>query len=240
MKVRLWKGGIGVGLAAITAAAMAWQAAQKLYVNGSVASEDLRVIDGRSYVPLADVAKALNMTVQKKDDGYDLVKAGGAGEVGDKNAGKMGDEIFTGQWRFRLLKVTHAPTYHMRLSKLQAGKDLAAKDGFEYIVADCRIKNGRPERDELVFDNWDGNNTALTDANEQSYQPLAYDVTEDETAPDGTHFLPGAAINFALVFEVPKGTEAKNLIFTAIRYGFRSTGDQKSTKPDTIRVSLGG
>lgn len=222
----------------VCGAAFAWQESKKLYLNGQVASTDLRIIDGRSYVPVADVAKALDFTIQKREDGYELVKSGGAGQIANGNKGKLGDEIFTGQWRFKVQSIDHAKHYDVKYSTYSYQRSFDAKDGFEYVVLNCQVKNGRTEKDELVFGKWEGSNTALTDATEQAYEPAFVDVKETEGAPVGVSFIPGSAINFVLVFEVPAGTKVKDLIFTAIRYQYRAKSEQDKVKPTDIRVSV--
>ena len=63
---------LGVGAAALA------QSGKSLILNGQVASHDVRLIDGRPYVPLADVARALGQTVVTRAGGYEITSAGGA------------------------------------------------------------------------------------------------------------------------------------------------------------------
>jgi hypothetical protein len=229
-----------VGAAAISAVALAAQAGKALYINGTKASSDVRTINGKVYVPLNDVAKALGMTVQPKSGGYEMIKAGGAGQIANKNVGNLGEEIFTGKWRFTALSVEHVQNYTPQYAPKDAWRILEAKDGEELIVVKCRVKNGTAKKDELVFANWEDSNTALTDMDEQSYQPTTYgfDLKADESSPDGANLLPGAAVNFNLIFRVPAGTREKDLVFTAIRYDMRGKLDQKKDPPQDIRVHL--
>ncbi len=222
----------------VCALAAAWQESKKLYLNGQVASSDLRIIDGKSYVPVTDVAKALDLTIQKRDDGYELVKGGGAGQIANSSTGKIGSEVFTGQWRFKVQSMERSKHYDVKYSTYSYRRTYDPKDGFEFVVLSCQVKNGRTEKDELVLGKWDGNNTALTDSAEQTYEPTFYDVKETEGSPTGVSFLPGSAINFVLVFEVPVGTKVKDLVFTAIRYQYRGKFDQDKVKPTDIRVAL--
>jgi hypothetical protein len=228
------------GAVALSAVAFAWQAGKALYINGVKASGDLKTINGKVYAPINDVAKALGMTVQAKAGGYEMIKAGGAGQIANKNVGSIGEEIFTGKWRFTAVRVEHVQTYTPQYAPKDAWRILEAKDGEELIVVKCRIKNGTAKKDELVFGKWDGNNTALTDMDEQSYEPTTYgfDLRADESSPDGANLLPGAAVNFNLIFRVPQGTQEKDLVFTAIRYDMRGKLDQKKDPPQDIRVNL--
>lgn len=224
---------------ALAAAALAAQTGLRLVVNGKVASSDVRVIGGKAYVPLADVARALDMTVAKSAAGYAMERGGGANQL-TGFTGKMGTEVFTGKWRFTVLDWQRVDAYKPKLVQMHSWEnEYEAKSGEDLVVVSCRVKNGTKVKDELVFStSWEGTNNALTDDQEQSYQPVGFDVTESETAPVGVTFLPGAAINFKMIFRVPKGTEPKDLIFTAMRYGMRASYDQKKEAPQDVRVSL--
>lgn len=228
------KGKIFIAFAAVAAigsVALAWQGGKVLYINGAVASNDVRVINGRAYAPLSDIAKALGMTLQNRENGYELIRAGGAEQIANKNVGRLGTEIFTGEWRFTVSKVEKATSY---APVYATGKSpLTAADNEELVIVTCRIKNGTNQKDQLVFEKWEKNHTSLTDANEQAYEPALYDVKASEYFPVGASFLPGSAIHFVLVFRVPKGAEPQHLIFSAIRYGERST-----PVPTDIRVLL--
>lgn len=224
--------------ACLAGGAYAFQASQKLFFNGSVASSDVRMIAGKAYVPLADVAKAMDMQIVKKDGGYELIRTGGAGQIANNYTGKIGEEVFTGKWRFTVLEFSRAQSYDMVWST-QYTKHIDADSNGELIIVTCRIKNGTKVKDELVFSSsWEGCNNALTTSSEESIPPAAFDVKETETAPVGVSFLPGAAINFKMIFKVPKGTEPKDVIFTAMRYSMRSGSDLKKDPPQDIRVSL--
>lgn len=213
------------------------QAASSLKINGQVASNDVRVIGGKAYVPVSDVAKAFGLKVVKAGNGYELSNEGGAGQLEAKGNGKIGQEIFSGKWRFQVIDFKRVDSYTETRTKSK--RTWKAESGNELVVVSCRVKNGTKAKDELVFSkDWEGTNTSLTDSNEQAYPATAFDVREDETAPIGCNFLPGSAIDFSIVFEVPKGTEVKDVIFTAMQYRFRSRGDQKENPPHDFRVSL--
>jgi hypothetical protein len=218
------------------AAAYAGQAGLKFFVNGSSAG-NVRMIDGQAYVPLKSVASALNMTVQDRPGGVELIKAGGAGQIANANVGRMGDEVFTGKWRFSVRKMERMDRYKKHLTTGYQ-KEIEAKPGMELLVVTCRVKNGTAQNDKLVIDAWKGSNTALTDKDEHAYPPDLWDVRADDHAPEGASFLPGAAVDFNLVFMVPKGAEPKDLVFSAIRYDDRASFDMKKRPPTDIRYSL--
>lgn len=225
---------LGLGVAA----AFAIQATQKLIVNGATASTDVRMIAGKAYVPLADVAKALDYTVQKAAGGYELIKAGGATQIANKNVGKIGEEIFTGKWRFTVVSVQRVAEAAPEYLPDEKWTRRTADKGMEIVVVKCRLKNGTSAKDTIVLDKWKGNNTTLTDEEENSYEPTqhGYDAKMSEHFPDGATFLPGAAINFNIRFEVPKKSEPKDLVFAVIRYSERSESNP-NLRTD-IRVHL--
>lgn len=233
---------LSLGTAALAALALAAQSGVTLKINGAVASADVRTINGKAYVPVADVAKALGMAVAKSGNGYALARAGGANEL-KGYTGKQGDVVFTGKWRFTVLGWKRADAYQATMMKRRSWDDqYQAKSDEDLIVVACRIKNGTPKKDELVFpttNGWEGTNDALTDDAEHAYAPVGFDVAETEGAPPGTIFLPGSAIDFKMVFRVPKGTTPKDVVFTALRYDSRAGYNQKSDPPQDIRVTLG-
>lgn len=224
---------------ALILAAFAVQASQKLLVNGSPASTDVRIIGGRAFVPLADVAKALDYKINKIAGGFDLVKAGGAGPIANQYVGKLNEEVFTGKWKFTVLSFERVAEAVPEYLPDEVWNRRTAGPGMDIVVIKCRIKNGTNAKDTIVLDKWEGNNTTLTDLDENAYEPTqyGYDAKMNEHFPDGATFLPGSAINFNLRFEVPKASVPKALIFTVIRYDDRSK--VKTVKPTDIRIVLG-
>lgn len=220
----------------VSAAALA-QAGRTLILNGQVASRDVRMIGGRAYVPVADVASALGQKVVPVPGGYEIRAPGGANQV-EGMRGKIGDVLFDGKWRFQVLDVKTVDDYTMKNAATNDysvyhntaefnDNTLRPKPGNSLVMIQCRLKNGVKQNQSL----WRYNNdthTALTDDQGQSYPPIAYDI------PSGGSFgskdlLPGSAIDFAVLFTVPPGTHLKDLVFT-----LRTLSD----KGDEVRVSL--
>src|SRR5689334_457235 len=102
--------GLAVGVGATAALA---QAGRTLILNGEVASRDVRVIDGRPYVPVADVAKALGQTVVTRGGGWEITAAGGANQIQGLQ-GKIGDTLFDGRWRFQVVAVEPVDSYMLK------------------------------------------------------------------------------------------------------------------------------
>jgi hypothetical protein len=209
-------------------------AGRTVYYHNQVMTQDAQQINGRTYVPLSDVARALGGQVASRGGGFEIVTgggsadsrtaAGGANEVRGTN-GNVGDWFFDGRWRFRVSKVEHTDGYQFQYSAT-ADSDKPSGANDELVVCYCTIKNGHAQTEEpiLTSHGLSSQNTALTDDQGQSYLPIDFDTR-------GGGLLPGAAKNFAVIFSVPKGTKLKDMVFTL--YGFAS-----STKVSNIRVNL--
>ena len=220
------------GTAAVTALA---QSAMKLVINGNPVTTDARKIGGRTYVPIEDVAKALNMQVFTTGGQIVLRPGGGANQIANQHVAKIGEELFTGKYRFQVNSIQELPKYQMKYANhFTYNKTVEAGEGEKLVVLDCCLKNGTAQKDEFVFSptEW-GENTALTDADEGAHQATAFDVAADEDAPMGAYALPGAAVRFAIVFKVPQNTKPQDLVFTIVRYAQR--GSKKGTD---VRVAL--
>ncbi len=198
----------------------------QLFVNGRSVPTDIRTINGRPYVPLADVARALNMTVVRRSGGYELTVAGGAGQVQGARQGKIGDELFTCKWRFQVLGVQEAPEYVERYYQQKRAIKPRTEDE-TLILVSCRIKNGvRTTQTPILTERIPGN-TAIADDQGHSYAPIDYDARE-ETDKIGSYaaasMLPGAQADFVLVFSVPRGTRPRALVFTLLNYPDNANG----------------
>jgi hypothetical protein len=221
-----------LGLAGI---AWAQSGRTKLVINGNPVYTDARRINGKLYVPLNDVAKALKMNVYAQPTQVVLRPAGGANQVGNKLSGKIGEELFTGKYRFSVTGVQETNSYSKRYTnRYNPAKTIQAQGGEKLVIVSCRLKNGTQTKDEFAFStgNW-GENTSLTDMDERSYQAHDYDVAADENAPLGAYALPGASVPFTIIFAVPQNAQVKDLVYSIVRYAQRA--DKKGT---TVRVSL--
>lgn len=194
-------------LAAVAASAVAVWASQAVRVtmNGKVVTTTGRVIDGSLYVKLADVAKAFDMQVVGKANAYELVKAGGANQL-QGTRGKLGEELFTGKWRFLVKDVQRVDKYMLRYA--DAKFELTPDAGMDIVVVDIRMKNGVQSSVNMYFNGLQ--NTALADMDEQAYKPKWMDVGGGVASM----MLPGSAKDFAIVFFVPKSAVVKDLIYT--------------------------
>lgn len=209
----------------IAGAALA-QAGKSLTFKGQVVSHDLRIIGGRPYVPLADVARILGGSAVKSGAGYAIragdidtttpsdkstPPAGGADQVNGLR-GKVGQVLFTGKWRFQVVSVDHTSSY---ATKYQADADTITPNGDsdELVVIMGQLKNAQKKAVAPTLSSVHPHNTALTDDQGQSYPPLKFDKRGGDNDSGGT-MLPGSASNFAVLFSVPKGTQLKDLVFS--------------------------
>jgi hypothetical protein len=223
--------------AVFTAAALA-QSGITLILNGKTASTNVRLIDGRPYAPLADIAKATGQVVVKKGNGYEMIAAGGANQV-EGLRGKVGDTLFDGKWRFRVADVQRVPVYTLRReggvdwgkagskAKVDAdGKTYHAEPGYEIVIVNARVTNG--QKITTAFGSYYGEHTALTDLQGSSYTPVGWD---QEGGMFGTKpLLPGAGQDLAAIFLIPEGTKLKDLVFTLTNISDR--------EPHDVRVLL--
>jgi len=217
-------------------------AGPKLVLNGKTASSDVRVINGKAFVAVADVAKALGMVVVKRGDGYEIKKPGGTYQVGNMQ-GKIGDVLFDGRWRFQVLEVKEVESYTMKAPTVEplsgawdlltwdrATQVMRSKPGYKLIHVQCRVTNGQKEKKTLWTAPSDETvRTALTDMNGGSHVPAAYDYpgAAIQTKP----LLPGEILNFPLLFSVPQDTKLKDLVFTLKNNNWQERGND-------VRVSL--
>jgi len=198
----------------------------KLYMNGAVASSNLLTKNGVTYAPIGDVAKALGMTVVKRADGFEIKPAGGANMLIGLT-GKVGDTLFDGNFQFKVVEVYRGPLWKKRFDP--SGGEVAPngeKDDVLAIV--CRIKNGMKKTVTVGLPG--GTNTAVTDMDEHSFQPftgLAVDIHGR-----GETVLPGATLDFALTFTIPKTAELKDLVYQlSVFENVKQTNFRVSLKP---------
>ena len=218
---------LATALILVPCAAWALQSHLKLTMNNSLVSTDVRVIDGSAWVKVNDVARALDMVVVRKDDCYDLTRAGGANQINGLK-GKVGDNIFTGKWLFTVKSVEKVDEY---VQKYDPDKNTISPKGADdtLVVVTFRVKNGTKVKQELFFWMSLSENTALTDDAEHSYPPLAYDSRNSDIT--GDMLLPGAAKDWAVVFSVPKDARLKDLIYTISAKDIDNTDMRISLKP---------
>ena len=216
---------VALVLLAVAGGTAIWAAGlQRVSVEGKFATSDLIVRNGKTYAPINEIAKAMGMVVVKSSDGFNLVRPGGANMVQGLR-GKVGEELFNGKYRFTVVEVVRTAAWKPRFSN--AGFDYTPSSPSNEILAIiCRLKNATKEA--VTIDLLMGKNTAVTDMREQSYGAATGGGAD--VSNRGPKILPGAAVDFALTFEIPKSAELKDLVFSVQDFSGKPNPD--------FRVSL--
>jgi hypothetical protein len=194
--------------AAACAVASAWyMQSSKLYIGGNLASSSVIQQGGDVFVPVKDVAQALHLTMRKTARGYELTDSGGADQIGGIT-GKVGDVLWNGFGRFQVVKAIRTKNYTNQFS---GGSEQLKPNpkGYDLVVLVCHIKNGTKVT--VVCSLPGGDDTALTDDSEHSYAP--HTGLDIDCPSRGQTLLPGAAVDFALTFDVPPNTVLKDLVY---------------------------
>ena len=192
-----------------------------LYIGGGLASSRVIQQGGIAYVPVADVARALNQVVVAKADGYAITPAGGANQVSGLN-GKIGDRLTDGQLMISVVKAFRTDKYQTVFGDSRGVTPDGGND--DVVVAVLRVKNMLKEKTVEIYPPH-GDSTALTDQDEHTYKSVYTD--SHDTVPK---MLPASACDFALCFSIPKSEKVGDLIFQVFTYG--------ATKPSIFRISL--
>ncbi len=162
-----------------------------------------------------------------------LVAAGGANQIRGKREGRIGDHLFTGDWGFTVLSVKEHQSYIHRFGAQQTIE--VERPGDKLVVVTCRLKNGHGKPENMNFTNQFGPNShsSLTDADGHSFPVKDYDV-HYTYYNWGAEALPGASIDFALVFETPADAHPQDLVYSIYRYEDRGN----SSKTTDVRVHM--
>lgn len=227
-------------LLALAAVALA-QSVTRLTINGRTASVDVRSIDGRPYVSLRDMARAMGGHLVRSSSGYaietdsvggDTEPAGGANEV-HGSRGSLGQMLFTGKWRFEAVSLSRSSSYDSQyLPDHQTFSP--SGDSEELVVVQCRLKNGQTSAQKAMLSSVHPHNIALTDDRGQSYSPVAFDKRTDST-DEGPKMLPGSQTDFCVLFSVPRGTRLRDLVFS-LQNAYEDTPDGGTD----VRINLHG
>lgn len=216
---------LAITVAAVAALAVYLQSS-KVFVNGELASSGVIERNGVSYVPIKDIAAALKLNVQKTSRGIELTSAGGANQA-EGITGKIGDMLFNGFARFQVVKVIRGKEYTNQFDG-SGQKITPFPEGNDLVVVVCRIKNGTKKT--VTCGLPCGGETGLTDTQDHSFGPrtgLSIDCPSR-----GQDLLPGAAVDFALTFDVPPSAELGDLVYQVQFYGAADASTKK------FRVSL--
>jgi len=186
------------------------QALARLVLDGKVISTDVRVISGRPYVSVADVAKALNTTVAKNGGEYRLVRNGGSSQLKGVE-GKIATPLHSGDWSLTVFSINQVADYTQQFGSVKELMLPQRSDDVLFVVK-CQLKNATKTTQDVYFDKNSSGNTSLTDDQSHSYSPSAFDSRNDNYST--SRMLPGSAHEFSLIFSVPANTKFRDLIYT--------------------------
>ena len=199
MKNRLLLG--AAGMTGLVVVAFALRGPGKLTIGGSTVETTFIVQDGRTFVPLSDVAKALGTTAQKTDDGFTLAAAG-AGSMVTGTEGKVGQTIGTAQMQFTVKGFVVVDHYQRQHGD---GEINANGSNNQLVIVQCRIRNATAKT--VGICTLGAAKTALADTDEHTYEVYTGD------GPRNADILPGSVIDFGLAFQVPKNAKLKALVY---------------------------
>lgn len=204
MRVRwIWFAALG-GVAAV---ALAAKAQTTITYGQTTVTTDTIVKNGRTYVPIADAAKAFGVQVRKTDSGFEFFQEGGANQLNGLT-GKVGQTLNCGYATVKLVKIEHTAHYKQVFAD---GVVDASGPSADVVVATMHVKNATHETQ--WFNPIGDQNIALVDDQDHSYQPftgMAADMRDR-----GAKLLPGSAYDFALVFDIPKSAKLTQLVYGA-------------------------
>lgn len=170
--------------------------------------------------PKVEATQDPNVSVPKLPEGSLSTKDAEVVAPSATSRSRLGNEVSTAQWIFEVINITETDEYTERYYQKERIIRPQGKND-TLIVVDARLKNRLRQTQSPVLTERKPGNTGLIDYEGRSYQPVDYDArqAEDKTQSfAGASVLPGAVMDFALVFSVPKGTKPKTLIFTAGNY----------------------
>ena len=189
------------GIAGLAVAAYTTFGPGKLTYGDKTVDTSFIVENGKTYVPLNDVASALNCVIQKSDSGYTLAPIGkGAMVMGTE--GKIGQTLGKPDMQFTVRSVKDVGTHYDR--QFSPG-EVNSDEGTRLILMVCRVRNGTPKTVSICTVG--GDKTALADMDEHTYEVLTGD------GPRNVDILPGAVSDFGILFKLPKAEKLKALVY---------------------------
>ena len=174
-----------------------------LTINGNTVTTNFIVQGGKTYVPLADVAKVLGGAVLKTDAGFSIIAGGGAMVNG--TVGKVGQTLTGHGVLFTVSKEFMGDHYQKQFN---SGTVAPLTPESTIVAFNCRIRNTGAKTISPSF--FGGDKTALADTNEHTYPALTGSYSD---IPATSDILPGAVADFVLTFNIPKTAVPKALVY---------------------------
>jgi len=149
-----------------------------------------------------------------------------------KLAGKVGEDLSSGQWQLRIVSVARAATYDSRMIA-DPTTTRPEKDGDEVVAVEGTITNSGKEALTPMLSWVHPNHTALIDSHGVAYAPITFDKEGGHT-DEGLLLEPGAGTSFVALFSVPKGAT-----LTALTFSLQTAFDDYPDGGRDVRVELG-
>ncbi len=206
MKLNTLRLSIGAATLAVAGSLVAggYYATGEFKVNGNSVSTNFITANGKIYMPVADVASALDMQLVKHSNtSYELVPKGGANQMNGLE-GKIGQTLLTSHYKITFSKFFTTDHYTKQFGQGTAD----AAEGKTLAIVVIQVKNAT---NKVLGMSLVGAKTVLTDEQEQTYEPSTGGWAD--WVSSNPNVLPGAAANFALVTQVPKDAKLKDLIY---------------------------
>lgn len=224
----------GLAVLGLSVSIFAGQAAKSLYINGKIASTSVSNVGGVSVVPVRDVANALGAKVTNRPDGaLEILVEGGANEVQAKLAGKIGDWLFDGAWRFKVDSVERVEQFETEYYR--PGTKVKARNAKEeLLIIRFRLRNGMPIAGMVSLT---GNLTAVALEDGSSIQFGGADMKYNIGWASTPNILPGAEHRGLMWAYIRKDEKEKDVI---INYDYSTTYERgkKPKEPTVMRISL--
>ena len=239
--------------AALASAALAQAGGRSTVMfQDAVVSQDIRVVNGRPYVPLADMAKALGGFAVKTASGYQIktkaadTEAAGVGDTGTPGmgemaglngataglSGKLGDTVSDGRWAFQLADYKAQDTYTLQrdggVDAAKLGGNADVNGGTidakpDYSVVTVICRVKNRQKQPQAFASGGGWDTVLIDDKGVSYAPIGWDQAGGMLAT--RPLPPGATAEVTAIFLVPFGTNLRDAVFTLANVADRTPHD---------------
>jgi hypothetical protein len=193
---------VGLCVACLTGAAVSAADPSTLQFNDSTAPADVLMKNGHAYVPVSAVAKLLNATVELDGSTYKFVPLDNSRQV-NGSEGKVGEMIRLGYANVTVTSVDSGSSYKAKFG----GSDANADAGKKIVAIGLHIQNSTLK--EQLCSVLGGDHTALADTMGRSYTPSSFSDFENRAAS----LLPGAAVDFVLIFNVGSDVELKDLVY---------------------------
>lgn len=201
--MKISKTGVILGISIVTASGWATYSATVLSIAGTSVTTEFVTENGKVYVPLDDVAKALKMNVVKTGRSYALTYSATKSQA-EALSGKIGDTLDAGFVSLKVEKVVTCEKYDYQFTP---GVIFPDNDSQNIVVVVMRIKNEttRP----MMIDPRGTEPSGIADSEDHLYP--SYNGPYLDVPAGSDAILPQSSFDFALTFKMPKSESPQTL-----------------------------